>query len=239
MGFKRMDLLTHPPHLWPYDADKSVRIALRQLLRAEGMAVDSLNLPSTDHNLCSVTQEMRDYTVLTLAAMIDLCGDLGAPYLVVVPGRQLGFSPPSRAESEAWLCDGLERLIPKAERHGVRILLENHHLSPLPLTADLVVLLERIGSRRLGIAYDIANGIFSGEELAGAIRNAAPWLGQVHLSDANATRWDQAPLGAGTVDFTTLPALLLRAGFGGTSIVEIVSAQPDQDLPAGRAPNIA
>ena len=63
LGYSRFDVLTIPPHLWPYDIDIAQRRALRDLLVSEGLSFDSLNLPSTDQNLCSVTPQMREYSV--------------------------------------------------------------------------------------------------------------------------------------------------------------------------------
>ena len=72
MGYNRFDVLTIPPHLWPYDIDIKQRRALRGLLAGEGLHFDSLNLPSTDQNLCSVTPQMREYSVRQFLDMIDL-----------------------------------------------------------------------------------------------------------------------------------------------------------------------
>jgi hypothetical protein len=46
LGYRRFDVLTIPPHLWPYDIDVAQRHALRDLLVTLGVSFDSLNLPS-------------------------------------------------------------------------------------------------------------------------------------------------------------------------------------------------
>ena len=225
-GFDRFDVLTVPP-----DLPANERATLRRSLARKGLTVESLNLPSTDQNLCSATAEMRDFSVGQLHAVLDLCGDLGVPSLVTVPGRRPSFVPPPDRLCEGWLRAALDRLVPHAERVGVTIMLENHHM---PSVERMAGFLAEYDSPSLGIAYDVANGTFLGEDQAEAIRAAGRWLRQVHLSDASATKWDHAPIGQAAVDFRAVGQALLETGFSGTSIVEIVSGTPDEDMRAAR-----
>ncbi|WP_315837472.1 sugar phosphate isomerase/epimerase family protein [Bradyrhizobium prioriisuperbiae] len=234
VGYSRFDVLTIPPHLWPYDIDITQRRALRDLLASEGLNFDSLNLPSTDQNLCSVTPQMREYSVQQFLDMIDLCEEVCVPMIVVVPGRRANFVPPPPEASYGWLKAGLDTLIPHAERAGVRLILENHHMSPMPTVQQMVTFLESVGSDQLGIAYDVANGEFVGEDQTQAIRTAGRWLRQVHLSDASRSKWDHAPIGQSAVDFAAVVQALREIDFSGTSIVEVISQTPDADMAAAR-----
>lgn len=235
VGVSRFDVLTVPPHLWPYDLPHVGRRDLRQWLEAEGFAIESLNLPSTDQNLCSATEQMRAYSIGQWRAVFDLCSDLGVGSVVIVPGRRPNFVPAPVAQYDAWLRAALEQLVPAAERAGIRIMLENHHQSPMPTVRGMASFLDAFGSDRLGIAYDVANGEFVGEDQADAIRTAGRWLAQVHLSDASRTRWDHAPIGRASIDFAAVCEALVAVGFRGTSIVELISDTPDQDMADARA----
>jgi deoxyribonuclease-4 len=234
VGYSRFDVLTIPPHLWPYDIDIVQRRALRNMLASEGLSFDSLNLPSTDQNLCSVMPQMREYSVRQFLDVIDLCEEVGVPMIVVVPGRRANFVPPSLDAAHGWLKEGLEALLPHAERAGVRLILENHHMSSMPAVKQMVTFLDAFGSNNLGIAYDVANGEFVGEDQAEAIRTAGPWLRQVHLSDASRSKWDHAPVGRSAVDFGAVAQALREINFSGTSIVELISETPDADMADAR-----
>jgi L-ribulose-5-phosphate 3-epimerase len=230
IGFDGFDILTVPPHLWPSEIDAAQRADLRRHMVAAGLRADSLNLPAVDQNLCGATREMRAYTVAQFHELLDLCNDLCVPNIVVVPGRQPSLLKLPQQAAEQWLLEGLEALVPHAERCGVRLLLENHHLSVVPRVSLMAAFLDRFASPHVGIAYDVANGVFAGEVLAGAIATCGEFLGQVHLSDATAERWDHGAIGSGSIDFVAVAALLREHGFAGTSIVEVVSQQPDQDM---------
>lgn len=229
-GLSRFDVLTIPPHLWPYDLDVAGRRRLRAFFHAEGLSVESLNLPSTDQNLCSITPQMRAYSIGQFEDLIELCAELGALMLVVVPGRRANFVPPAVEHAKGWLHQALDLLVPRADRAGVTLALENHHMSPLLTVAQMAGFLDRFGSGRLGIAYDVANGEFVGEDQALAIRTAGRWLRQVHLSDASRTRWDHAPIGQGAIDFAVIGSALAEMGYTGTSIIELISTKPDEHM---------
>lgn len=229
-GLDRFDVLTIPPHLWPYDLDAVGRADLRRFFAAERLTIESLNLPSTDQNLCSITRQMRAYSVAQFGELIGLCEDLGVELIVVVPGRRANFVPPPITQAERFLTEALEQLVPQAERAGISLVLENHHMSPLPTVDSMVRFLDRFGSDRLGIAYDVANGEFVGEDQAGAIRRAGRWLRQVHLSDASRTKWDHARIGDGNVDFAAIATALTEIGYAGASMVELISDTPDLDM---------
>ena len=232
MGYQRFDVLTIPPHLWPSTMDATARRDLRHWLAGEDVIIESLNLPSTDQNLCSVTPEMRDFSVTQWIAVLDLCAALGVSSAVMVPGRRPNFVPAPAAQTDGWLRAALDRLLPHAERAGVGLMLENHHQSPMPSVALMVNFLDKFGSNNLGIAYDVANGEFVGEDQAAAIHQAGQWLRQVHLSDASRARWDHAPPGRASIDFAAVGQAL--AGFTGTSIVELISEEADSAMSDAR-----
>lgn len=234
-GLRRFDVLTAPPHPWPCDLPRAGRRDLRRWLEAEDFAIESLNLPSTDQNLCSATEQMRAYSTDQWRAVFELCSDLGVGSVVMVPGRRPNYAPAPAAQCDAWLRAALEQLVPAAERAGVRIMLENHHQSPMPMVQRMASFLDAFGSRRLGIAYDVANGEFVGKDQADAIRTVGRWLEQVHLSDASQTRWDHASVGRASVDFAAVRRALTNAGFEGTSVIELTCDTPDRDMADARA----
>ncbi|GLR94815.1 hypothetical protein GCM10007858_24480 [Bradyrhizobium liaoningense] len=100
----------------------------------------------------------------------------------------------------------------------------------MPTVKQMVTFLDAFGSDHLGIAYDVANGEFVGEDQTQAIRTAGRWLCQVHLSDASRSKWDHAPIGRSAVDFGAVARALREINFSGTSIVELISDTPDADM---------
>ena len=113
-----------------------------------------------------------------------------------------------------------------AESLGLRVHLETHPLTSRPTAKSLLGLIQDIGSKSLGVAYDLSNAEFIGEDQASAIRTLGPHLTQMHLSDGTPQSWLHAAVGEGTVDFGAALAAAEEVGFSGVAIIELISTTP-------------
>ena len=82
------------------------------------------------------------------------------------------------------------------------------------------------------VCYDIANAHFIGEDTADGLRQVRSRLEIVHLSDTGRQAWRHDPVGQGTCDFAGFGATLQESGYAKTSMLEIVSQQPVEDIVA-------
>jgi sugar phosphate isomerase/epimerase len=230
IGYSRFELLVNPPHLWPADLDAAERAAVRRLMAERGLSLTSLNAPMLDINLVSPAAEVRRYTRQHYRAILELAGEWGAPWLVLIPGKTHPLLPAPAERVRAWFEEALAELDEVAEAAGVRILLENIPMAFLPRAEDLVATLERLGNRRLGVVYDVANGMFAREDPAEGLRVVAPWLELVHLSDTGLDRWDHGAVGTGVVPFGAVSAALDEIGYAGDTVFEIISPRADEGI---------
>ena len=230
IGLNDFDVIMVPNHFWHGDLTSSDRTRLAKSLEADGLRVGSLNLPALDHNLASCVPEARAYAVGLFTQVLELAGDLGAGGVVAVPGRVSSLFPPPGAETEALLADSLAQLLTVAERLGQTLFVELHPQTPIPTSALMAPVMERLNHPRLKVAYDVSNAEFVQEDQVAALRLLAPWLGQVHLSDGTATRWRHDRVGTGTVRFKDILRVLDEIGFQGIRVLEIISATPLDDL---------
>jgi deoxyribonuclease-4 len=233
MDYSHFDILTAPHHCWPPDFDAADRTALKSLADLLDIRIESLNLPSLDQNLASPTREAREYTLCLYRGLIDLASYLGSSFVVTLPGRRSHLGPPPTEKLRGWLHGSIEQLLPYAQRAGIRIVLENHPQSVIPMAGEMAEFVEQFGSQNLGICYDVANGEFTGEDHPAALRRIAPHLMQIHLSDSTRSAWQHDPIGTGSVDFRTVATTLREIGYTGTSIIEIISESPERDIAEG------
>lgn len=226
------DVILAPGHLWHRELTAAQRSALRAALQAEDIRIESLNLPALDCNLASAIPEIRATSAAMYEDVFALAGDLGVRSVVAVPGRISGLLPPAQDDSINWLSESVGRLLAAAERHDQTIYLETHPQTPIPTAALMSAFVDRFRHRRLLVAYDVANAEFLGEEQGAALRKLGARLGQIHLSDATRTSWRHDRIGSGSVDFGVVIAALEDVGFEGVSVLEIISAQPIDDMAA-------
>lgn len=229
-GYNRFEVMVTWPHLWPEHLSAGERDAMARMLASRDLRIEMLNPPSLDLNPVSPAAEMRAYTIAHFRRVIELAGDWGAPFVQFVPGRVHPLLPAPAPLVQEWLDAALETLDREAERHGVRILVENVPSACLPRSEDLAAALARIGNPRLGVSFDAANATFAGEDAAEALRRLAPLTGLIHLADTARDRWRHGPVGSGIVPFGAIAAALDETGIAPVSVLAIISDQPDTDI---------
>ena len=224
------DVIVTPGHLWHNEIDGAGRSALKETLVERGYTLESLNPPATDYNLASLTSDVRELAIGMYTETINLAADLGAKGVVVVPGRVSSLLPPPRDQLWGVLEDGIGQLAEHARSKGLVLHLEVHPLTPVPTARETLNLVERIASPAVGIAYDVANAEFIGEDLAEAIGMMGSHLTQIHLSDATRTHWMHGGFGTGTVDLDAVMKALDNVRFAGAAVLEIISNNPIRDF---------
>ena len=235
MGFRRFEILLTAPHLWPAEAGAEARRALAAQVAAEGCEIVSLNPGGFDNNLASPAADVRRFAQDYLLEVIRLAGELGAELIVVSPGVARPLLRPPREHLMGWLAEGVDRLLPEAERAGVRLCLENIPFTFLPRAADVMEAVDRLAGGGMGVIYDVANAVHAGEDPCEGLSTVAPRLAMIHLSDTGWTAWRHDPPGAGVVPFRAIAATRREEGLDCPVAVEFITDAPARDIPEGVA----
>ena len=94
-GYRCFEVMAQRPHFDPY-MKRAEALAFARFLRAAGLTVETINLPSLDQNLASASPEMRDYSVRLFERLIAIAEAIGAAAVVVVTGRVNPLIAPAR-----------------------------------------------------------------------------------------------------------------------------------------------
>lgn len=225
IGFRSVEIMCAPPHVWPRDFSRDDRAALRRMLGAVGLEVVAMNPTYLDMNLASPNPGFREESVRQLKEIITLAADLGAPRVVTVAGKRHPLLPTPLDRACRWATESIAECLPLAERLHVELTIENAW-NVVDHADALLQLVKELASDQVGVVYDSANSVLL-EPVAAGFEKVRPYLTHVHLSDARPGAWSHAPIGTGTVDFAAIHATLVRGGFTGVSVIEAV----DQDRP--------
>jgi L-ribulose-5-phosphate 3-epimerase len=229
MNYRQFEFLLQPPHLPLDDFSPEQRRELRRVLDDVGAQRTAVNLPSLDHNLASPFSRVRAASVEMFNDTIDLVADIGAEWLVVVPGRMSPLFPPPQDTKIDWLTDGISKILPRAQARGVGLAIENVPFAGLPDAASLGRFVRGFDSPSVKVCYDAANAHFIGESPAEGIRQLGDLLRIVHLSDTTQTAWRHDPVGNGDVPFADVVQALDAIGYDHAVTLEIL----DKDTDAG------
>ncbi len=234
-GFREFELMVHPGHLWPAEFGAAQRRALHGLFERDALELTTLNLPNIDINLASTTPEMRAYTLDLLEAIVRLAGELGARGVVLSPGKASPLLPPAPETLRGHFFAALDRLAPIAKAAGTALWIENVTVSFLPGIAVIMDTLAAYGDDDIRIVYDVANAHFIGEDFVQGLKTCRERLELVHLSDTTRKLYRHDPVGAGDVPFSAVPAALAAVGYRARCMLEIISTEPDRDIPESAA----
>jgi sugar phosphate isomerase/epimerase len=143
--------------------------------------------------------------------LVRLAHDLGAPYVRVFPGADLGRP---REESDAIAARRLGTAAEDAAALGVRVLLETHDSHRTG--ADAIRVLGPVGHRQAGALWDVMHTWLGGEQPSDTFAALAPHLGYVQVKDiASADDTTPLPLGAGALPLAECVEVLSRGGWDG------------------------
>lgn len=188
-----------------------------RILREAGLAVSSLcrggffTAPGADDdNRCAVEQ----------------AAEIGAPVLVLVCGPPVdGDLPAARAAIAA----GIERLLPFATDHGVRLGIEPLHPMMVGERSAIVTLGEALGLARdlgAGVVVD-AYHVFWDPRLEVELTDAHGLIAGYHVSDWLVPTTDllagRGLMGDGIIDLPRIHELVERAGYDGPIEIEIIN----------------
>lgn len=228
-GYVAVELMMYPGHLWPADIDAAGRRELRRTCESRGVRIVSINMPNIDLNIAGASQEMRAYSLGLLEGFVRLAGDLGAPFVVVGPGKSNPLFSPPRDQLVGHFKAALDRLGPVADAGGVKLLIENMPFAFIPDAKGLMAVLDDYGNERIGIIYDVANGHFIGEDPREGLRIVQSRLGLVHFSDTARSVYKHDPVGQGDVPFAGVPPVLAEIGYREIPMLEVISRNPDEE----------
>lgn len=167
-----------------------------------------------------------------LLAHLDVAVRAGSPFVRVVvdgPGRK-----PTPAEAVA----ALRSVLPRFERAGVKIAIENHDRFPARTLARMV---EDLGSDIAGICLDTVNSLGALEGPEVVVAALAPYALNLHLKDFTIERVPSqmgfvvsgCPVGKGRLDVAWLIGALRSAGRDADAIIELwtpPAASPEETL---------
>jgi L-ribulose-5-phosphate 3-epimerase len=229
-GYRGIELMMYPGHLWPTEIDAAGRSALRAASERAGIKITSVNMPNIDINIAGASKEMRDYSLKLLASFTQLAGELGAPYIIIGTGKANPLFQPVREDLLKHTIAALDHLAPIAKSAGTRLLVENMPFGYLPSAAEILRLLDDYGNPDIGVIYDVANGHFIKKDPREELRLLKGRVELIHFSDTNQSVYKHDPIGMGDVPFKAIAPVLAEIGYRELPFLEVISRNPDADI---------
>ena len=231
--FKGIEIMTTPPHVSALDMTIQEKRRLRELVDSYGFHVVALTPTFGDLNIASPRNTIRRETVREMRAQVDLAVDLGAPIVVLSPGKRPNprclASPPIDSIRE-FAASGIVECARYADDRGVTIGLEPGPSFFVETSDQLKELTKHLGVDSLKAVYDTSN-LSVKESPVSAVLAMADLMCHVHLADNDLKFPDKLPIGMGRIDFRAIAIALNKVNFKGWSTIEFwYPENPDTGL---------
>lgn len=230
LGFDGIELDAARPHVWPYDIDKEHRAALKKLIKECGLEVPAISGYYFGMNFASPLKNEREAAADYLVQCVELCADLEAKVLVVVPGVVVYGTPWKDAWSRSLsqMSPGIKR----AEELGVLIGIEyvNTLWSNLVTTSwQAYDFMRECHSPNVKLVLDSAHAFYGGENIVDVVQFFGKDLVHVHFEDClNGAPENRVVPGKGDVDLISFYQSLKGIDYKGHLTVELWGSQPEK-----------
>jgi hydroxypyruvate isomerase len=213
LGLSAIDLLdpTELPTLKKYD------LVCAMVWGVPGGIVKGLNRP-----------ENHDAILAYFEHALPAAAAAGAPNVICFSGNREGMGD---EEGLQHCADGLKRIVPLAEKHGVTVCMEllnsrvDHHDYMCDHTAWGVELCKRVGSERFKLLYDIYHMQIMEGDLISHIREFHSYIAHYHTGGVPGRHEIDATQ---EINYPAVMEAILATGFKGYVAQEFIPSKPDK-----------
>jgi len=230
-GYSGVELMADVPHAYPPSFDSEARMITKKRLGELGLGVSNINgftlFAEGDTYHPSWIEEddrRREVRVEHTMGCIELANAMDCRTVSLEPGGPMIGTTIDRKTAGERFAEGLERLLPLAQRHGVTLCIEPEPGLFIETSAEYMEFKKEFfkGEASVRMNCDIGHLFCVGEDPAEVIRSMPGEIVHVHLEDIGKNRVHQhlAP-GKGAIDFGLIFGALREIGYGGWMTVEL------------------
>jgi sugar phosphate isomerase/epimerase len=230
-GYSGVELMADVPHAYPPSLDSAARLAIKHQIRSLGLTVSNINaftlfaLGDTYHpTWIEEDERQRDLRIEHTMHCIELAHEMDCGTVSIQPGGPMIGTTMDRETAGKRFADGLERLLPLAQRLGVTLAIEPEPGLFIQTSQEYLEFKTAFFREDSGVRMncDIGHLFCVNEDPSQTIRSMPQEIAHVHMEDIGANRVHQhlAP-GKGVIDFGSIFAALREIKYRGWVTVEL------------------
>jgi sugar phosphate isomerase/epimerase len=249
IGYEGLELMADVPHAWPAGLLEGPKRAIREAMRANGLAFSNVNAfmmnAIADHrqpywhpSFIEPDEGYRRVRIDHTRRALDLCAELGAPHITTEPGGPLAAGQ-SRQKGINLFVEALKPLAEHAHKRGVMLLVEPEPGLLIETTEQYLEVAERVDSPSLGLNFDVGHAFCMAEDIPEQVHRLAAHTRHYHFEDIAPSRVHHHLIpGLGAIDFAAIIAAIKGTGYDGWITVELYPNVEDPDAAARGAMDV-
>lgn len=199
------------------------RKELRGIMQSEGLEFAGLHWLLVTPKWLHITtgdKEVRERSWQYFEKLIDFCGDLGGPAIMVLGSpKQRGTRGATRAEATRYLTEGLARVAPRAAARKATICLEaldSKQTDVVNTVAEAVAVVKQVRHPNIQSMFDYHNTLDEKEPWEAIVRRFYPMIRHIHINEM-----DGRHPGTGRSDFLPVLRVLKEKNYRGWVSLEV------------------
>ena len=214
------------PFMWAESIDSlspGERAEFRRTIEGEGLVCSGLHwLLLTPKGLHLTTEDsvLREKSWSYLGRLIDFCGDLGGPVMILgSPYQRNALDGQSVEEALSRLAEGLARLAPRAAERDVTLLMEavsSQETNVVTTLEEAVSVVDRVGHPSVQTMFDFHNAADQGGDFLSLPERYFEKIRHVHVNEV-----DGRHPSTGEIDFARVLQLMRDRDYKGWFSLEV------------------
>jgi protein FrlC len=243
LGYAGAEILCDHPHWFPGRVGAQELDEVRAVLAETGLKVSNLNANTANGYFSPLPPEnvfepalsnpnpakrrwREEFTIEALR----LAAAVGSSCVSVTSGHPTPGCDPSLGLDH--FVESLKRICAAAEEIGVNVGIEYEPGLLVERATEVLEVIERVGSERLGVNLDIGHSHLDGEPVEETVAALAGRIWNVHVEDIRGRKHFHRVPGEGDLPFGRYFRALREAGYRGFLTVELYS-YPDRPVEVG------
>lgn len=218
VGYDGVELCLENPDISVPVLTKEIVRSVQGVLRETGLGLSSVSLHAS---------YVYDDTALERVKRgIGVAREFDCDVFVTHSGPKRPGDP---AETRLRLLDRTRRILDECEKYNVVLAVEPEPAFIVEGTADMIGLMEEIGSDRLCVNLDIGHAFITDEDVCASIRHLGRRLVHTHVEDIAANKEHRHLIpGQGAIDFGAVVSALRSAAYTGYLTVDLFNLAPEE-----------
>ena len=216
----RVEFYGCSPHCYLYDVTPERAYSLSRQLKENGLEVSVFTAEQCNYPISTAINDyrVRERSIQYYEKALDVASVLESPYMqMVTGGGYIGDDPEENFQRTA---DAMYRIIKRAEKLGITIVLESDPTTSVASMADVERLMKIINSPNLEALID-TNGIMgSGEDFEEVLSRFGDHVKHMHFIDAIGPQHCLIP-GTGNLPLEKDFEIMEKYGYTGTLTPEL------------------
>lgn len=240
IGYQAVEIMCDVPHAFPSQMNENKISSIQKALKENNLPVSNLNaftmfgIKDTYHpSWLEADKKQSDLRIKHTIDCIKLASSLDAKNISIEPGGPVKVKTSiSKEINFQTFYDGINQIIPYAEKNNVNILIEPEPELLIETSIEFLEFMKKIDSKFVRLNFDIGHFYCVNENPAELIIKLKDYIEHFHMADIKDRKHFHLIPGLGSINFKEVFRSIKKINYDGYVTVELYPYKENPSLAA-------